>query len=339
MASEEANDLAKAKALFPDYHSEFNDIAADSTDNTHNEDGDANATSENAVSDDDRRVRALGELTEKQLSSLVARHSRIFLSLSARRRLATRDLCGVGSTPGTRVGEIHDDAGRLVAHGDSYRAAVLLAGPTSRLPSSLMVPPRSGGDDLAGVRPNASEVRHLESEFAASHILALANAAKLSKSGESLLEQAVETFLASRRDSQKGGNVRKERRIRPEMTSVWRGIGGQMETVQDAAARNLLFVDSFSNFHLDSNVMETRLADGPLASVLKRVAGLLGEFPGHGVLIQVRTTVVTLSLYSAPRDRPRTSSMYRPVDICVVRTLMSTTRHDAAIPVEVLVLH
>ena len=46
-------------------------------------------------------------------------------------------------------------------------------------------------------------------------------------------------------------------------------------------------MDPFKNFHLDSDIVETRLADGPLAAVLRRVAGLLEEFPGHGVLIQV----------------------------------------------------
>ncbi|CAN0302292.1 unnamed protein product, partial [Ectocarpus sp. 13 AM-2016] len=37
----------------------------------------------------------------------------------------------------------------------------------------------------------------------------------------------------------------------------------------------------------DGNVAETRLADAPLESVLRRVAGLLEDFPGHGVLIQL----------------------------------------------------
>ncbi|CAN0500550.1 unnamed protein product, partial [Scytosiphon promiscuus] len=59
-----------------------------------------------------------------------------------------------------------------------------------------------------------------------------------------------------------------------------------------AVGRNLLLVDSVVNFHLDANVGETRLADAPLAAVLKRVANLLEEFPGHGVLIQVRQNVV-----------------------------------------------
>lgn len=266
--------------------------------------GNSNAQDEKA------RIKALGHLSEKQLSSLIARHARIFLSLSARRRFVVHKLCqpqpssaesrsGTSATAAAAASEDSHgscDAARFAAFGDSYRASVLLAGPTSKLSATFTVSAvaRSKASVIqeGGGENKFTEVQ-LEGEFAASHLLALSDAASLCKSGKSLMEYSAESDarLTASSAGSKGGrksisisNAKKAAGIgsflvRGGSKAGWVGEG--------AAGRHLLLVDPFSNFHLDPNVSETRLADVPLAAVLRSVAGLLKEFPGHGVLIQV----------------------------------------------------
>ncbi|CAM9468160.1 unnamed protein product, partial [Ectocarpus sp. 12 AP-2014] len=157
------------------------------------------------------------------------------------------------------------DAERLVAFRDSYRSSGLLFAPTSKLSSSVVLASPTAADA-------ACPLLHMEEAFAGSHLLALADAARLCKTGRSLLEDAVAGGepTASKKTPRKG---------RGDGVAGWLGEG--------AVRRNLLLVNPLVNFHFDGNVAETRLADGPLASVLRRVAGLLEDFPGHGVLIQL----------------------------------------------------
>lgn len=271
--SEEAINLAKLRALFPDYHSGFEDIIAENApadSGEQDEAADGAGTGEGAP---DARAKALGHMSDKHLSSVVARHCRIFLSLSARRRRSLRGLFASlgGTSPdaaGVAGGRSCSDVERLVAFRDSYRSSVLLAAPTSKLSSSVVLASPTVADA-------ACPVLHMEDVFAGSHLLALADAARLCKTGRSLLEDAAAGGepTALKNASRKGG--------RDGVAGVagWLGEG--------AVRRNLLLVDPLVNFHLDGNVPETRLADGPLASVLRRVAGLLEDFPGHGVLMQV----------------------------------------------------
>lgn len=311
--SEESVKLDKLRALFPDYHSAFKDLMVDLSDVTADKDGEAGEGEEAGTGGSaggvDARTKALGHMSDKQLSSVVARHCRIFLSLSARRRAAVHALLALPSSRrdnphpflvsgAARAPASCSDAERLVAFEDSYRASVLLADPTSRLSSSFLLSrgPRSDlerGPDAdrheapAKLDSAASSVSALQVEeaFSASHLLALANAARLCRSGRSLLDDAAGVWIdgaASSASSKKTKGSKKD--------GSTAGLGGIVEAPwlgEGAAGRNVLLVDPLVNFHLDPNVGETRLADGPLAAVLRRVAELLGEFPGHGVLIQV----------------------------------------------------
>lgn len=323
--SEEAVNEARLRDLFPDYHSSFNDILA-----TNVNDPIASATAEEAVGEsqtrsnlspeEDARSNALGQLSELQLSSLVARHARLVLSLSARRRLAIRRLTYSISKAQINTGSCYaSTATRLVAFGDSYRASVLLAGPTSNTPACVPRPgfPRlkldnADNDDDEGVL-------NLEEAFAPSHMLALADAARLCKSGRTLLEDtAVEPKSKKATFKDKGAGAR------PVVedafpTRGWVGDG--------AAGRSLLLVDTFVNFHLSANVEETRLADEPLAKLLRRVAVLLGEFRGHGILIQVRYAYVVTSR-KTPRRRARVSTP-RPAGGCVGIPMVDSSGHTA----------
>ncbi|CAM9165037.1 unnamed protein product [Ectocarpus sp. 4 AP-2014] len=271
--SEEGKNLAKLRALFPDYHSGFKDIIAENTPAESVEQDEAPDGAGTGKGSLDARAKALGHMSDKHLSSLVARHCRIFLSLSARRRRSLRGLFSSrgGTSPETAgfVGRRScSDAERLVAFRDSYRSSVLLAAPTSKLSSSVVLASPTVADA-------ACPVLHMEDAFAGSHLLALADAARLCKTGRSLLEDAAagDEPSASKKASKKGRGD---------------GVAGVAGWLGDGAVRRtLLLVDPLVNFHLDGNVAETRLADGPLASVLRRVAGLLEDFPGHGVLIQI----------------------------------------------------
>lgn len=291
MESEESVNLAKLRALFPDYHSGFKDLIIDSSDVT--DDNDAEAGAEDGAEGVDARTKALGHMSDKQLSSVVARHCRIFLSLSARRRGHVRALLASSCSPrggGARAylrlrsQDACSDAERLVAFEDSYRASVLLADPTSRLSSSVVLPPqrssRSEGEAAS------STVLDVEEAFSASHLLALADAARLCRSGRSLLEDASGSSI---QETAGAGSLKKSKGFKKDKlrAGALGGLSGAPWLGEGAAGRNLLLVDPLVNFHLDPNVGETRLADGPLAGVLRRVAGLLEEFPGHGVLIQV----------------------------------------------------
>lgn len=308
MESEESTNLAKLRALFPDYHSGFKDLIIDSSDMGEDNDDEA-AGLEDGAGGVDARTKALGHMSDKQLSSIVARHCRIFLSLSARRRRKVRAL--VASCLSRRDGGSHyslavraagsrtlcSDAERLVAFEDSYRASVLLVNPTSTLSSSVVLPTstRSGLEPGTAVpRRDAPEgdvghpgstVLDVEEAFSASHLLALADAARLCRFGRSLLEDAAGCSM----DETAGAASSKKTRGSKKDKSRWAsgGVSDASWLGEGAAGRNLLLVDPLVKFHLDPNVGETRLADGPLAAVLRRVAGLLEEFPGHGVLIQV----------------------------------------------------
>lgn len=292
--SEESTNLAKLRALFPDYHSGFKDLSIHSSDVADDDEdaedgGDKHDRTQEGTGDVDARIKALGHMSDKQLSTVVARHCRIFLSLSARRRRAVRALLGSSSSSSRRDGSsLSSDAERLVAFEDSYRASVLLADPTSRLSSSVVLQNATQADLEPGSVDGVLGPRVLQAEevFSASHLLALADAARLCRSGRSLLEDAVglsvdDAIPTGAAFSRKAKGSKKTKAVTgfAVSTAPWRGEG--------AAGRNLLLVDPLVNFHLDSNVGETRLADGPLAAVLRRVAGLLEEFPGHGVLIQV----------------------------------------------------
>lgn len=264
--SEGAKNLAKLRALFPDYHSGFKDIIVDNTatdSGEQDETAGGGATGEGAV---DTRAKALGHMSDKHLSSVVARHCRIFLALTARRRRSLRGLFRSSEAAGFVSERSVGDAVRLVAFRDSYRFSVLLAGPTSKLSSCVVLASPTVAD-------GAGPVLHMEEAFAGSHVLALADAARLCKTGRSLLEDAADSETSGAKKSFKGrgDGVR----------------GGAGWVGEGAVGRHLLLVDPLVNFHLDGNVSETRLADGPLVAVLRRVAGLLEEFPGHGVLIQV----------------------------------------------------
>ncbi|CAB1097864.1 unnamed protein product [Ectocarpus sp. CCAP 1310/34] len=270
--SEEAIRLAKLRALFPDYQSGFEDIIAENTPTDsvdQDEAGDNSGTGDGVL---DARVKALGHMSDKHLSSLVARHCRIFLSLSARRRRSLRGIYASreGTSPetnGVGSGRSCSDAETLVAFRDSYRSSVLFAASSSKLSSSVVL-------SSPTVPDAACTVLHMEEAFAASHLLALADAARLCKTGRSLLEDAAA-----------GGKPPAFKKASKDRVEGVCGVDGWLG--DGAVRRNLLLVDPLVNFHLDGNVAETRLADGPLASVLRRVAGLLEDFPGHGVLIQL----------------------------------------------------
>ena len=292
MESEESVNLAKLRALFPDYHIGFKDLIIDPSDVTDQNDADG-AGSEDGAGGVDARTKALGHMSDKQLSSVVARHCRIFLSLSARRRGEVRALLASsrpsqryrydGSRSSSGVGAAArplatcSDAERLVAFEDSYRASVLLADPTSRLSASVVRPPSAA---------SSAAVLDVEEAFSASHLLALADAARLCRFGRSLLEDVAGSSIGETTGNRSSKKVSKKDKSSAGGLS---GVSGAPWLGEGATGRNLLLVDPLVNFHLDPNVGETRLADGPLAAVLKRVAGLLEEFPGHGVLIQVRS--------------------------------------------------
>lgn len=296
--SEEAVNLAQLRSLFPDYHSTFKDLTVDPS---HQDQDDAADDDAQPADDVDARVRALGHLSEKDLSSVVSRHARIFLSFSRRKRVNDRALarrCSASSLTAnssfSKADICSSDSERLVAFGDSYRAAVLLATPTARLPASLAMPTHRGGEArLVGVPSGLTKVLHLERAFAGSHLLAVADAARLCKSGRTLLEDLSVAEMATTAGDPKK-NTSKTGKGKGVASCKGGGVLG-LGWLADGEAGNLSLVDPFKNFHLDSDIVETRLADGPLAAVLRRVAGLLEEFPGHGVLIQVR--FVPLILY------------------------------------------
>lgn len=292
--SEEATNLAKLRALFPDYHSAFKDLVVDH-EAEQNDDSNRDGTADAEEADVDARIKALGHMSDRQLSLVVARHCRIFLSLTDRRRRQIQRLLTSGATPlagveasGSRLRERNliacCDAERVIAFGDSYRASVLLALPTSRLPSCMVLPLpflREADVDAEPALRQASPVVHMEEAFAASHLLALANAARLCKCGKSLLEDSVGGVESASLAVPK-------KRAKQSKTGVGSGgVSGVGWLGDGAVCRNLSLVDPVVNFHLDANVAETRLADAPLAALLRRVADLLQEFPGHGVLIQV----------------------------------------------------
>lgn len=311
--SEESANQAKLRALFPDYHSGFKDLIVDSGDVTENEDeagGDENVGADAADTGGvDARAKALGHMSDKQLSSIVARHCRIFLSAFARRRGAVRAVLatsssssssrrgrgkdglstGVGSSAaGAGPQALCSDAERLLAFEDCYRASVLLVEPTSRLSSSAVLPAPASNRSDVGARSSPTAVLEVEEAFSASHLLALADAARLCRSGRSLLEDVAGGPTDEATGAGTGAAAvasKKHKRDKPRAGID--GVSGAPWLGEGAAGRNLLLVDPLVHFHLDSNVGETRLADGPLAAVLRRVAALLGEFPGHGVLIQV----------------------------------------------------
>lgn len=289
---------ARLRSLFPDYHSSFNDIVEDG-----DAAGDVEATGDVNVGGDDGdgdNAKALGLLSDNQLSLLVARHARIFLSLAARKRQAVRTISSapvvVGGSASSRASAEDvtvSDAARLVAFGDSYRASVLLADSTSSVPAVVVEKRSPGQSAFGGISSKGSDgdaegdppVLHLEEAFVTSHILALANASSLCKSGRRLLDDAAEEISKGAADAANRVVRKKTLKGRGGAASARAGPAWGEE---GAAGRSLLLVGSFVNFHLDPNVGETRLADGPLAGVLRRVAALLSEFPGHGVLIQVK---------------------------------------------------
>lgn len=297
MESEEAINLAQLRSLFPDYHSTYKDLIVDPS-HQDQDDIDPSIVDANPAEGVDARVKALGHLSEKDLFSVVARHARIFLSLSRRKRVSARALarrCSAASTTAgcsfKKVDLCTSDAERLVAFGDSYRAAVLLASHTAKLPASLVVPKEEGGEGIQTEVSGGSKVLHLEQAFAGSHLLAVADAARLCKCGRNLLEDfSVAEMAASPGDLKK--KSKKTGKGKGAVLSRGAGVSGMGWLAEGGAGNNLLLVDPFKNFHLDSDIVETRLADGPLAAVLRRVAGLLEEFPGHGVLIQVRRDTV-----------------------------------------------
>lgn len=290
--SEEAVNLAQLRSLFPDYHSTFKDLTVDPSHQDQDDPADKDAQ---PADDVDARVRALGHLSEKDLSSVVSRHARIFLSFSRRKRVNARALARrCSASPVTanssfsKADICSSDSERLVAFGDSYRAAVLLATPTARLPASLAMPAHRGGEArLVGGSSGLTKVLHLETAFAGSHLLAVADAARLCKSGRTLLEDlsVAEMATTAGDPKKKSSKTGKGKGVASCKGGGVMGIGWLADC---EAGSNLPLVDPFKNFHLDSDIVETRLADGPLAAVLRRVAGLLEEFPGHGVLIQVR---------------------------------------------------
>lgn len=293
MVSEEAANLAKLRALFPDYHSSFKDLVIDEAQSAAEPDHTGDESHVDPHGEDTARVKALGQLPEDQLASLVARHARIFLSLSSRRRLAVSALgrqrhvpAGLSCLGGSPASK---NAARLAAFGDSYRASVLLANPTGKLSACCVV---SSGDPVGARRDEGGvlKVLQLEEAFAASHLLALANGTKLCKSGKSLLEESCadgQGGVANEGKAQKNAKKKGSPGVLVSGDALGAGWFGE-----GAAGRTLLLVDPLTNFHLDPHVGETRLADGPLAAVLRRVAGLLEEFPGHGVLIQVGSLLV-----------------------------------------------
>lgn len=215
---------------------------------------------------DSNAVALVGRISEDQLGFLVASHARIFLSQCARHSLSLQALYSklVGHRQPKCPWWAPCDIERLAALGESYRACALLVDRTSKL--SLC---RSGTP------------HHLEDEFAASHTLALANAAKLCMSGKGLLEEAVEAQPSAGINSNGKTTVKSTVSVVPGMVAGANWVG------EGAAGRILHLVNPCPNFHLDSDVTESRLADRPLAVLLRRVAELLEEFPGHGVLIQV----------------------------------------------------
>ncbi|CAM9345304.1 unnamed protein product, partial [Hapterophycus canaliculatus] len=254
--SEEATNLAKLRALFPDYHSAFKDLVVEHAEQDEGGDDGAGAR-EGDEAEVDARVKALGHMSDKQLSLVVARHSRIFLSLSDHRRRQvhlvltsllprrgrispTAEGAGGGEEKsGYRSLEASpftcSDAQRAVAFGDSYRASVLLAAPTSRLPSCSVLPARMSDeatvDEACTGSKQASPVAvvHMEEAFAASHLLALANAARLCKSGRSLLEDAVG-------DSKTAVIGKPKKRGRKEVKAAGASGGGWLG--EGAVARN-----------------------------------------------------------------------------------------------------
>lgn len=317
--------MAKLRALFPDYHSGFKDLIIDVTADN---DDDTKDRSEEGSAGVDARVKALGLMSDKQLSSVVARHCRIFLSLSARRRGAVRALLASssprrdGSHPAPRSVEAAKpqarccDPERLVAFEDSYRASVLLAGPTSRLPSSVVFrpSPRPGGEG-----ETAATVLQVEEAFSASHLLALADAARLCRSGRSLLEDAAGVSFDEATTTTAGAATLKKTKKDKARASLG-GVSDAPWLGEGAAGRNLLLVDPLVSFHLDPNVGETRLADGSLVAMLRRVAGLLEEFPGHGVLIQVSVDIRVYSFRSSVCQTPKVSS--HDPGLCWVYTIL-----------------
>lgn len=266
MESEEAKSLANQRALFPDYHGSFKDIESDNVDVGDPTDPEGSKESNGP---DSNTLASVGRLSEDQLAFLVASHARIFLSRCARHSLSLQALYSklVGHCQPKSPWWVPCNLERLAALGESYRACVLLVDRTSKL--SLC---RRG------------KPQHLEEEFAASHTLALANAAKLCMSGKGLLEEAAVLQSVGGTESVVPGLV---------AGSNWAGEG--------AAGRILHLVNPSPNFHLDPDVTESRLADRPLAVLLRRVAELLEEFPGHGVLVQVLSrTSFTVSNHTVP---------------------------------------
>lgn len=253
MESEEAKSLAKQRSLFPDYHGSFKDIESDNVD----VDGVTDNQGSSGSNGPDLKTNALvGRISEDQLAFLVASHARIFLSRCARHSLWLQALFSklVGHHQPNGPWWSPCNLERLAAFRECYRACVLLVDRTSKL--SLC---RRG------------KPQHLEEKFAASHTLALANAAKLCMSGKGLLEEAA--VVQSSRGT--------------KSIAVPGVLAGSNWVGEGAAGRILHSVNPCTNFHLDPDVTESRLADRPLAGVLRRVAELLEEFPGHGVLTQV----------------------------------------------------
>lgn len=264
--------------LFPDYHSRFKDILTAESDDSTADAIAADSVAAQEPSEDCTQPHALRHLSDEQLSSLVACHARLLLSLAVRKRIALRRLSVHYAAP-TAGDDVSNSLvpARVMAFGDSYRAAVLLAGPTASAPACV---PRlvSRPDDVGKDANIRGKFLDLEAAFAPAHMLAISDAARMCKSGTTLLWDASATKMCAdftRKSMMRGTSVKEE------------GVSG----------RSYEFVDSHVDFHRDPNVRETRLTDRPLTALLRRAANLLEEFPGHGILIQVR-----MDLFVAAQD-------------------------------------
>ncbi|CAM9198222.1 unnamed protein product [Discosporangium mesarthrocarpum] len=308
---------ARLQALFPDFSLDYGDIFTDEKSDRAMDSGPEKDGTKETIGLPDG-VNYLGNLSDRQVSLLVASHARIFYGGVCRARLLEKwRLRGLVEASSGRRPPPDDpgDALRLHAFQDSYRASALLAMETGKLPVEARLGvdkansscQSKGEGDVQGDGPGLM-TNHREDLFAPSHLLALADASLLCGKGLSLLETAVFRSISPGDHTASGdkGGRREKKSGKIGTSSLESGVTvgvPQFLSGQSPIGRSFCFVDPVLDFHHSPNAREARLADAPLAGLLSRIAELLEEFPGNGILIQLARAA----------DRIRRMSLHSPV--------------------------
>ncbi|CAM9114855.1 unnamed protein product [Choristocarpus tenellus] len=320
VVGDEEREEERLKSLFPDFSAGYNDIFDDSvglegyTVELGNPEEDQDQATDGVVSGSAGAFD--GRFSEAEVSSLVKAHARLFLTSAVQKKQASYSLCnGVQESGGaSRKPVVEDgtlDSARLLAIQRSYRAATLLSLhgkpllSTERRLGNIGAASDTESDGLESCNVEGD----LEDEFACSHLLTLADASLVCSSGSSLLLDTCQeacipngTIPNGTMDRGKANPKIQGIRFKSQMSGMRQSVVSSC-VFDRSVVRSFSIVDPLVDFYHDANVVETRLADKPLAGIIGKVAKLLGEFPGHGILIQLARVA----------DRIRRMPLHSPV--------------------------